>query len=273
MERFGLGYEQVAPANRGVVYCEVSGFGEGAGKELPGYDPLVQAVGGLMSITGPPGSPSKIGVALVDVIAGLYATTAVLAALHERARSGVGQRVTVNLLHVTLAALMNQATAWLDGGVVPVSLGNVHPSIEPFATYRAADGDLMICAGNDRQFGALAEVLEAPELVDDPRYRTNDARVQNRETLRRSLERCLQQRSCAEWARALAAAGVPAGAINDVPRAFAYADELGLETVDDVDGVQTVRYPAHLSRTPAATRRRPPDHDEHGDAIRRWLAE
>ncbi|HEX2070034.1 MAG TPA: CoA transferase [Thermoleophilaceae bacterium] len=272
LERFGLGFEQVAVANPAVVYCEISGFGEGAGRNLPGYDPLVQALGGLMSVTGPPDAPTKAGVALIDVIAGLYATTAVLAALHERARSGAGQRVTIDLLHTTLAALVNQATGWLGSDAVPRRLGNVHPSIEPFSPYRAADGELMICAGNDRQFGALAAALDVPELASDRRFATNADRVANRGALRPLLEERLAARTIAEWRPLLAAAGVPAGPINDVAQAFALAAELGLEAVDEYDGVRTVAFPARLSRTPATTRRRPPELDEDGEALRRWLA-
>jgi crotonobetainyl-CoA:carnitine CoA-transferase CaiB-like acyl-CoA transferase len=272
LERYGLGYEQVAAHNAGVVYCEISGFGEAGGADLPGYDPLVQAVGGLMSITGPPGQPSKVGVALVDVIAGLYATTAVLAALEERARSGRGQRVTVDLLHTALAALVNQATAWVVGGAVPAAQGNVHPSIEPFATYRVRDGDLMICAGNDRQFGALAATLGVPELAEDPRFATNSARVENREVLRLRLEDLLLTDDASAWSERLLAAGVPAGPINDVPAAFAYAASLGLDVVRELDGVPTVAYPPALSRTPAVTRRPPPGLGEHDDELRRWLS-
>ena len=271
LARHGLAYADVAPANVGVVYCEVSGFGEDAGAELPGYDPLVQAVGGLMSITGPPGHPSKTGVALVDVITGLYAATAVIAALRERDASGHGQRITINLMHVVLAALANQATGWLGAGAVPTSMGNAHPSIEPFGTYRAADGELMLCVGNDRQFERLATELGAPEMANDPELRTNAGRVARRDRLRLLLEAHLATGTCAEWSVRLAAVGVPAGPINNVPAAFAYADDLELDVVDEIDGVRTVRFPAVLSRTPAQTRLRPPDLDEHGPSIRAWL--
>jgi crotonobetainyl-CoA:carnitine CoA-transferase CaiB-like acyl-CoA transferase len=225
-----------------------------------------------MSITGPPGHPSKVGVALVDVIAGLYATAAVLVALRERERSGRGQRVTINLLQTALAALVNQAAGWLLAGAVPRASGNVHPSIEPFATYRARDGELMVCAGNDRQFRALVTELGEPQLGDDPAFATNGARVANRDALRPLLERALAGDDCAAWATRLATAGVPAGPINDVPAAFAYAASLGLAATGEAEGVPTVPYPAALSRTPATLRRRPPGLDEHGDEIRRWLA-
>ena len=176
MERFGLGYEDLAAEHPRLVYCAINGFGSGAGAELPGYDPLVQAVGGLMSVTGPEGGdPAKVGVALVDVIAGLNAAVGIMAALRERDRSGHGQMVEITLLGTVLAALANQATGYLNAGVVPRALGTRHPSIEPFATYACADGPLMICAGNDRQFAALADAIGAPGLADDPRFATNAA--------------------------------------------------------------------------------------------------
>ena len=213
-------------------------------------------------------SPRRPGVAIVDVVTALYATVATLAALHARTRSGRGQRVTVNLLHANLAMLANQSTGWLGGGVVPRRLGNVHPSIEPFATYRAADGELMICAGNDGQFARLADVLGAPELASDERFATNAARVAHRDELRALLEAKLGERPCAAWRDALSAARVPAGPVQGLDEAFSLAAALGLDVVDETDGVRTVTFPVELSRTPATTRLRPPDLDEHGGEIR-----
>jgi crotonobetainyl-CoA:carnitine CoA-transferase CaiB-like acyl-CoA transferase len=272
LERFGLGYDEVSAVNPRVIYCEITGFGEGAGAELPGYDPLVQAVGGLMSVTGPPGLPSKTGVAIVDVVTALYATAATLAALFARMRSGRGQRLTVNLLHANLAMLANQSTGWLGGGVVPTSLGNVHPSIEPFATYAAADGELMICAGNDGQFARLAAVLGLPDLPADERFRTNAARVANRDALRVLLEERLAERPRSAWRDELNAAGVPAGPVQNLDDAFSLAALLGLDVVDETDGVRTVAFPVRLSSTPASTRLRPPDLDEHGAEVREELS-
>jgi len=197
LQRFGLDYERIAAVNPGVVHCEISGFGEGAGAPLPGYDPLVQALSGLMSVTGPAGIPSKTGVAITDVVAALYATIAVLAALYARRDTGRGQRVTIDLLHAGLALLANQSTGYLASGDVPLALGNVHPSIEPFATYRAADGELMICAGNDAQFRRLCDVLR---LDDDERFATNELRVANRDELRTRLEEALTLHSRSHWA-------------------------------------------------------------------------
>src|SRR5512146_619092 len=258
--------ERIAAVNPGVVHCEISGFGEGAGAALPGYDPLVQALSGLMSVTGPRGTPSKTGVAVTDVVAALYATVAVLAALYARRETGRGQRVTVDLLHASLALLANQSTGYLASGDVPLALGNVHPSIEPFATYAAADGELMICAGNDAQFQRLTEALE---LDDDPRFATNELRVANRDELRAQLETALAARTCADWAKRLAAVSVPAGPVQTIDEAFSLAAALGLAVVDETDGVRTVAFPAHLSETPATVRRRPPDLDEHGEELRR----
>ena len=265
LQRFGLDYERIAAVNAGVVHCEISGFGEGAGATLPGYDPLVQALSGLMSVTGPAGTPSKTGVAVTDVVAALYATIAVLAALYARRDTGRGQRVTIDLLHASLALLANQSTGYLASGDVPLALGNVHPSIEPFATYRAADGELMICAGNDVQFQRLVDVLG---LEDDERFASNELRVANRDDLRVRLEKSLAARPRAEWAAAFAAAGVPAGPVQTIAEAFSLAGALGLAVVDDTDGVRTVAFPAHLSETPATIRRRPPDLDEHRDEVR-----
>ena len=266
LQRFGLDYDRVAAVNPGVVHCEISGFGEGAGAALPGYDPLVQALSGLMSVTGPAGTPSKTGVAVTDVVAALYATIAVLAALYARRETGRGQRVTIDLLHASLALLANQSTGYLASGDVPLALGNVHPSIEPFATYRARDGELMICAGNDAQFQRLADVVG---LGEDARFATNELRIANRDELRVALETALAARPRADWAEQLAAAGVPAGPVQTIAEAFSLAGTLGLAVVDETDGVRTVAFPAHLSETPATVRRRPPELDEHGAELRR----
>jgi crotonobetainyl-CoA:carnitine CoA-transferase CaiB-like acyl-CoA transferase len=261
LARFGLDHDQLPES---VVSCEISGMGE-----LPGYDPLVQAVGGLMSITGPPGSPSKVGVAIVDVVAALYASVAVLAALYARASTGRGQRVTVDLLHANLALLANQASGFLATGESPVALGNVHPSIEPFAVYPTGAGELMILAGNEGQFRRLLAALGDEPLADDPRFATNADRVANREALHAELVRLLAARGAAEWRDALNAAGVPAGPVQTIGEAFSLAEALGLDVVDDTGGVRTVRFPARLSETPATVRHPPPDLDQHGAEIRR----
>lgn len=257
LARYGLDHDTLAARNPKVVSCEISGFGDGS--RLPGYDPLAQALSGLMSVTGPPGRPSKTGVAVTDVVAALYATIGVLAAL----RAGGGQRVTVNLLHASLALLANQSTGYLASGDVPVAMGNTHPSIEPFATYAAADGELMICAGNDAQFARLARAVGLP---DDERFATNELRVAHRDELRAALEERLRTRTRAEWLEAI---DIPVGPVQTIAEAFSLADELGLDLVDETGGVRTVRFPAQLSRTPATVRRPPPDLGEHDEELGR----
>jgi crotonobetainyl-CoA:carnitine CoA-transferase CaiB-like acyl-CoA transferase len=258
LERFGLAHHQLPER---VVSCEIKGLGD-----QPGYDPLIQAVGGLMSITGPAGVPSKVGVAIVDVVAALYATIAVLAALRVRESTGRGQRVTIDLLHANLALLANQSAGFLANGESPVARGTVHPSIEPFATYATGDGDLMICAGTDDQFGRLCDAIG---FEPDARFATNADRVANRDALRGGLESRLAARSARAWRDVLTAAGVAAGPVQTIGEAFSLAESLGLAVVDETDGVRTVAFPARLSETPATVRRRPPDLGEHGDEIRR----
>lgn len=273
MARFGLDYDSVSKGNPGVIYCSISGFGEGEGAALPGYDPLVEAVSGLMSVTGPvDGEASKVGVAVVDVIAGMNAATGILALLHRRDETGEGGRLAVDLLSSALAGLANQSSAFLSTGESPKRFGNVHPSIEPFSTFAAADGPLMICAGNDAQFRSLCEVLRLEEAAGNPRYETNAARVENRDALREAIETALAERGVAEWAEVLNAAGVPAGPVNDIEGGYRMAGELGLDPVDEFEGVRTPASPIGLVGEPPGTRLPPPELDQHGDEIRAWLA-
>jgi crotonobetainyl-CoA:carnitine CoA-transferase CaiB-like acyl-CoA transferase len=264
MDRLGLGYDDLRADNEDVIVCSITGFGAGAGATLPGYDLLVQAVGGLMSITGDPrGEPQKVGVALVDVITGLYAAVGILAAVRHRDGSGEGQRVEVDLLSCLLSALVNQGSAFTLAGVVGGRMGNAHPSISPYELYRTADRDLVLAIGNDRQFGALCDRLGAPNLAADERFSTNTARVNNRHVLRTELERRLATRPASAWVAILNDAGVPAGEVNDIAGAFAFAERLGLDPVVEVprkDGGVTclTRSPIRLSATPASYRTAPP---------------
>ncbi|MGI8507065.1 MAG: CaiB/BaiF CoA transferase family protein [Solirubrobacteraceae bacterium] len=264
MDRLGLGYEQLRADNPGLIYCSITGFGTGEGAELPGYDLLVQALGGLMSITGVPDrEPQKVGVALVDVLAGLFATVGILTALTHRSAGGEGQRVEVDLLSSLLAALVNQGSAYTAGGTVPTRMGNQHPSIAPYELFGCQDGELVIAVGNERQFGALCAVIDAPQLAEDSRFVTNAARVEHRSELRDELELRLSRRRAADWASALTAARVPAGVVNDVAGAFALAQQLGLEPVIEIpyaDGttIALTRNPIRLSATPATYRCAPP---------------
>lgn len=270
LARHGLAYEQVVVDHPGVVWCTITGFGAGAGAELPGYDLLVQAVGGLMSVTGPePGVPVKAGVAVVDVLTGLHATVAVLAALRHRERTGEGQRVEVNLLSTLLSSLVNQSTAYSAAGVVPGIMGNRHPSIVPYEPYPTATEPLIIAVGNDRQFAALCGVLGLEELPGDPRFATNTARVQHREALSEALVGALAARPAAAWAELLTPVGVPCGPVNDLAGAFELAERLGLAPAVDVGGVRLVANPVTYSATPVTYRRRPPALGEDTEAVRR----
>ena len=264
MDRLGLGYDTLRAENAGLVYCSITGFGRAAGAALPGYDLLVQALGGLMSITGEPdGEPQKVGVAVVDVLAGLFSAVGILAALRHRDQSGLGQRVEVDLLTSLLAALVNQGSGYTSGGAVPRRMGNRHPSIAPYEVLATGNGDLVLAVGNDRQFASLCTALGRPDLCQDPRFTTNPDRVAHRDELREELLRLLAGRSASSWGEALTAVGVPAGVVNDVAGAFRLAAALGLAPVVELprpDGppVPLTRSPIGLSLTPPTYRTAPP---------------
>jgi crotonobetainyl-CoA:carnitine CoA-transferase CaiB-like acyl-CoA transferase len=273
MERFGLGFDDLAAANPRLIYASVTGFGAGEGADRPGYDFLIQAVGGLMSITGDPGGdPTKVGVALVDVLAGQNLATGVLAALYERERSGRGQRVEVNLLGSLLAGLVNQASAFLNAGVVPGRLGNEHPSIAPYQTVPAADRPFAVAVGNDRQWQRMAEVLDglgtvAP-LAADARFLSNPDRVRHRRELADELAVRTRLQPAEFWVERLGAAGVPCGLVNTIDEAFALAESLGLGPVvrqgrGEIE-VASVANPVTLSRTPVSYRLPPPTRRDLG---------
>ncbi|OKH94046.1 CaiB/BaiF CoA transferase family protein [Streptomyces uncialis] len=275
LDRLGLGYERVSAVNPGVVYCSITGFGGGAGAGLLGYDFVVQAVGGLMSVTGETdGDPAKAGVALVDVLTGKDAVIGVLAALAGRARTGRGCRVEVDLLSSLLGSLVNQAQGFLETGRPPGRMGNRHPSIAPYETLRCRDGLLAVACGNDGQFARLATALGAAALADDARFRTNAARVGHREELVAALEERLAHGDAADWQTRLTGAGVPAGRVGTIADGFALAEELGLSpTVAPAGGgTPTVRHPVTYSTGPVREPSPPPRLDEHGDAVRAWLA-
>jgi crotonobetainyl-CoA:carnitine CoA-transferase CaiB-like acyl-CoA transferase len=273
MERFGLGHDQLAADNPGLISCSITGFGAGQGAELPGYDLLIQAVGGLMSVTGPAdGPPSKVGVAMVDVLAGLFATIGILAALRERESSGVGQRVEISLMASLLAGLVNQSSGFLGAGVVPASMGNRHPSVAPYETFAASDGDMVLAVGNDRQFAALCHELGRDDLATDPRFATNAARVTNVQALHDALAPRLRLGTRAKWAQRLNTVGVPCGPVNTLDEAFAFAQRLGLGSVVELaGGARQVADPIALSATPVTYRTPPPALDADGAAIRAWL--
>lgn len=278
LQGFGLGYEDLSASNPGLVYCSISGFG-GAGSrgaDLTGYDFVVQAMSGLMDITGPVGGPPfKVGVAVVDVLTGLYATIGILAALRTREESGRGQRVEVNLLSSALASLVNQASAYLNAGVVPEAMGNRHPSIVPYETLSARDGLVAVAVGNDSQFGSLCEALGLRALAGDPRFSSNSARVANRDELVACLEEALVGLGVARSIDVLRGAGVACGPVNDIARAFGDAEDLGLDpTVTFEAGensVTTVANPLLLSGSPVSYTRSPPELGQDTEEVLAWL--
>lgn len=278
LRRFGLDYDSVAAGNAGVIYASISGFGGGAGAALPGYDLMVQAISGLMSLTGDPdGSPYRAGISVFDVMAGLHATIGILAALHHRDRTGAGQHVEVNLLSSALSGLVNHSSGFVAGGVVPYRMGNAHPSLFPYEPLPTADGELIVIAGNDGQFRKLCAVLGLPELIDDPRFGRNQDRTANREQLRPLLVDKLRTRSKDDWFVELIAAGVPCAPINTIDRGIAFAAELGLDPVVTVGegraAVPAVRNPITFSATRPRYELPPPRLDEHGQEIRKWLTQ
>ncbi len=278
LAKYGLDYTSVSAANPGVVYASISGFGSGAGRDVPGYDLMVQAMSGLMSLTGDPeGPPYRAGISVFDVMAGNHAAIGILAALRHRDATGQGQHVEVNLLSSALTGLVNHSSAYVAGGVVPYRMGNAHPSVFPYEPLPTADNDIIVAAGNDGQFRKLCEVLGIPEIADDPRFARNADRTARREELRPILVGRLAARGALEWFELLVAAGVPCGPINTIDGGFAMAERFGLDPVVEVGegdrAVPTTRHPIRFSATPAAYRLPPPELDEHGDELREWLTQ
>jgi crotonobetainyl-CoA:carnitine CoA-transferase CaiB-like acyl-CoA transferase len=276
--RFGLDYPGARALNHAIIYASVTGFGSGGGAHLPGYDLMVQAMSGLMSLTGDQdGPPYRAGVAVFDVMAGLHTTIAILAALHHRAATGAGQHVQASLLASALSGMVNQTEAYAAAGVVPFRMGNAHPSLFPYEPLPTGDGDLILIAGNDVQFRKVCEVLGAQELARDPRFARNEDRTANRVELRELLVERLAARSAADWFGALIAAGVPCGPINTVDQGIAFATEIGLDPVvtagEGPNARAGIRHPISYSVTPPRYDLPPPELDEHGEEIRAWLAD
>src|SRR5215469_2013910 len=230
--RFGLDYAAVSERNPQVIYASISGFGTDKGASLPGYDLVVQAVSGLMSLTGDPDGPAfRSGISVFDVLTGLHAALGILAALNHRNRTGEGQHLEVSLLASALSGMVNQSTAYVAGGVVPTRMGNSHPSLFPYDALPTADQDLIVIATNNGQFRKLCDALDLPHLPDDPRFANNNDRERNRDVLRSLLVERLRTRTADEWFQIITAAGVACGPINTVAGGVAFADKLGLDPV------------------------------------------
>ena len=276
LKKFGFDFDSVATINPKLIYLSISGFGTAEGAWLPGYDLIVQAVSGLMSLTGDPnGPPFRAGISVFDVMAGLHGLIGVLTALHQRENTGRGQHVEVNLLSSAMSGLVNQTAAYAAAGEVPFRMGNAHPSLFPYEALPTKDRDLIIAAGNDKQFRALCKVLEIESVADDSRFTANSDRTANREQLRPLLLARL-----AEWAAddlfiALNKVGVPCGPINTIGDGVELAEKLGLKpriAVGKGDRkVDLIRNPITFSEGEISYDLPPPQLGEHSDEIRKWL--
>jgi len=272
LERFGLDYESAARSNPRLVYLSITGFGTGDGAWLPGYDLIVQAVSGLMSLTGDPDGPAfRAGISVFDVMAGMHGLIGVLAALHQRAETGRGQHVEVNLLSSAMSGLVNQSAAYTAAGVVPTRMGNAHPSLFPYEAMPTADRDMIITAGNDRQFRSLCEVLGIPGVADDARFATNADRTRNRDDLRPLLVAELAKWPAGDLFLALNKAGVPCGPINTIGEGVELAESLGLAPRVDLGTYTLVRNPITFGDAELRYDLPPPALGEHGDEIKSWL--
>ena len=276
LAKFGLDYDSVAARNPSVVYTSITGFGSAGGAKLPGYDLIVQATSGLMSLTGDPDGPAyRSGVSVFDIMTGLHATIGLLAALRHRDVTGEGQHIEVNLLSTALAAMANHSSTYVAGGTVPFRMGNAHPSLFPYEPLPASDGEIIIVAANNGQFRRLTGALGRPELADDPRFCETELRNVNREELRPLLVEALGARTTGEWYGILTDAGVACGPINTIDGGVALAERLGLDPVVQVgegeSAVPMVRNPIGFSRTPVRYRSAAPSLGEHDALIRDWL--
>ncbi len=275
--RYGLDAASVRAVNPRSVYASISGFGQTGGAHVPGYDLMVQAISGLMSLTGDPdGPPYRAGISVFDVMAGNHAVIGILAALRHRDATGEGQEVEISLLASALSGLVNHSSAYVAGGVVPMRMGNAHPSVFPYEPLPTADRDLIVAAANDRQFRRLCEVVGRPELADDERFARNRDRTANRAELKPLLVEALAAKGATEWFELLVEAGVPSGPINTIDGGFAMAERFGLDPVVQVGegerALPMARHPINFSATPAAYTLPPPELDEHGTEIRKWLS-
>ena len=278
LKRFGLDYDAVQQRNTGIIYASISGFGTAQGASLPGYDLIVQAMSGLMSLTGDPDGPAyRSGISVFDVMAGLHAAIGILAALNHRNHTGEGQHVEVSLFASALSGMVNQTSAYVAGGIIPTRMGNAHPSLFPYEPLPTADLDLIIAAGNNGQFSKLCEILDLPELPRDPRFADTKDRNRNRDALRPLLIERLRTRTAQEWFRRLSAAGVPCGSINNIEGGIAFAREIGLHPVVEVgagdDAVSMIRHPISFSLTPPRHKLPPPALGQDNEQIRAWLSQ
>ena len=279
LAEMGLGYEQIKAVNPGIIYASVTGYGqEGPYRDLPGFDFIIQAQGGVMSIIGDPdGPPMKVGVAIVDITAGLFASSAILAALHYRVKTGIGQYIDIALLDSQVAWLANQASNYLISGRVPGRMGNAHPNIVPYETFKARDGIyIALGVGNDNQWQKFCKLAKLEHLMNDPRYATNPKRVENRKELVSFLQGVFLQKTSDEWLKLLGEAEIPSGPINTLDQVFADPQVLARGMLLEMEHPVTGKYklvgsPMKLSETPVQYRFPPPRLGEHTEEVLRVI--
>jgi crotonobetainyl-CoA:carnitine CoA-transferase CaiB-like acyl-CoA transferase len=282
LARYGLGYDDLGKINPRLVYCSVTGFGQtGPYRERPGYDFMIQGMGGVMSITGerddrPGGGPQRVGIPIADIMTGMYATIAICAALAHRERSGAGQHLDLALLDTQVGVLANQGMNYLATGEVPRRLGNAHPNIVPYQPFRTSDGDVILACGNDNLFNKFCEVAGCQDLAKNPRFATNSKRVENREAITALLAEIFAERTTKEWCDALEAAGVPNGPINDLkqvfeePQVIARGVKIELEH-SSAGKVPLIASPMRFSGTPLEYKLPPPTLGEHTSEVLRGV--
>lgn len=274
LDKMGLGYQQLKAANPRLIMASITGFGlTGPYKALPGYDYIIQAMSGLMSITGETGgSPMKVGVAIADVLTGLYTCIGILSALHHRDRTGEGQAIDISLMDCQVSSLINVASNYLCSGVNPNRIGNRHPNIVPYQVFAAKDGELVVAVGNDAQFRRFAAELGRPELAEKEEFRHNDGRLRNKSRLIPIIEELLKKKTKDEWRKQLDKAGIPNGPINTIADMFADPQIKEREMLvkmahPKIENLKLVGSPLKLSKTPVAMKRHPPLCGEHTESI------
>jgi crotonobetainyl-CoA:carnitine CoA-transferase CaiB-like acyl-CoA transferase len=278
LDRMGLGYEALSSTQPSLIYCSISGYGRtGPYADRAGYDVVIQGEGGMMGITGPvEGPPSRVGVPIVDITTGMFAATSILAALRARDLSGEGQLIDISLFDTQSALLTNVASNYLVGGMAPARLGNAHPNLAPYEAFQARDGWFILGVGNEGQWKTLCDLIQRPDLLTDPRFKTNGDRVANRPELTAILRESLREKDVAEWIEELHAAGMPTGPINDVSQVFQHPQVQDRALIQEVPHptagtLKLPGFPYKLSRTPAQTRLPPPMLGEHTREILRDL--
>ncbi len=274
LDKMGLGYDELNQGNPGLIYCSVSGYGRtGPYKERPGYDAIVQAEGGLMSITGPKEGPaSRVGIPIIDITSGMFAASAILAALYERRESGLGQHIDISLLDTQAALLANVASNYLVSGEPPERVGNAHPNIAPYEPFQAKDKGFVLGAANQRQWEKLCDTIQRPDLKIDPRFQTNQERVKNRTELLQTLNGVFKEKNAQEWLDQIQEAELPCGPINTVPEVFNHPQREARGLVQEVEHstagmISLTGFPYKLSRTPAEIHQAPPRLGEHNQEI------